>query len=128
MPQSVKSKQLLNSLHVGESRTGLDSTLWIPDYSHENKSRTEIRRETFLRAVLVLDKTCSCINGTVRVLFKTRLIFPRINGPTIIYISIIGVSITTKRVCKPKVDLTNLLLTSSGDWRGTMTGVFITTK
>ena len=34
----------------------------------------------------------------------------------IIYISIIRVSITAKRVCKPKVDLTNLLLTSSGDW------------
>ena len=27
--------------------------------SHENKSRTEIRREPFIRAVLVLNKTCS---------------------------------------------------------------------
>ena len=27
-------------------------------HSHENESRTEIRREPFIRAVLVLDKTC----------------------------------------------------------------------
>ena len=37
---------------------------------HENESRTEIRLEPFIRAVLVLD--------------KTRLIFPRINGPNVI--------------------------------------------
>ena len=28
-------------------------------HSHENDSRTDIRREPFIRAVLVLDKTCS---------------------------------------------------------------------
>ena len=28
-------------------------------HSHENESRTEIRREPFIRAVLVLDKTRS---------------------------------------------------------------------
>ena len=46
-------------------------------HSHENKSRTEIRREPFTRAVLVLDKTFS---------YKwqsSRLIFPRINGPIV---------------------------------------------
>ena len=48
----------------------------------KTESRTEIRREPFIRAVLILDRHAR-INGTVRVLFKTRLIFPRINGPII---------------------------------------------
>ena len=46
---------------------------------HENESRTEIRREPFIRAVLVLDKTCSYKWYSSRL--QTRLIFPRINGP-----------------------------------------------
>ena len=47
-------------------------------HSHENESRTEIRREPFIRAVLVLDKTCSYK------WYSSRLIFPRINGPNIV--------------------------------------------
>ena len=42
--------------------------------------KNRIRRESFLRAVFVLDKTCS-YKWYSSVLFKTRLIFPRINGP-----------------------------------------------
>ena len=38
---------------------------------------TEIRREPFIRAVLVLDKTCSYK------WYSSRLIFPRINGPIV---------------------------------------------
>ena len=45
--------------------------------SHENESRTEIKREPFIRAVLVLDKTCSYK------WYSSRLIFPRINGPSL---------------------------------------------
>ena len=58
----------------------------LREHSHENESRTEIRRAPFIRAVLVLDKTYARINGTVRVLFKTRLIFNRINGPINTYL------------------------------------------
>ena len=43
-------------------------------HSRENESRTEIRREPFIRAVFVLDKTCSYKWSS------SRLIFPRING------------------------------------------------
>ena len=56
---------------------------------HENESRTEIRCEPFVRAVLVLDKTCSYKWYSLRliilrrVLCKTRLSFPRINGPNV---------------------------------------------
>ena len=46
-------------------------------HSHENESRTEIRREPFIRAVLVLDKTCSYK------WYSSRLIFPLINGPNV---------------------------------------------
>ena len=41
------------------------------------QSRTEIRREPFIRAALVLDKTCSYK------WYSSRLIFPRINGPIV---------------------------------------------
>ena len=44
-------------------------------HSHENESRTEIRREPFIRAVLVLDKTCSYK------WYSSRLIFPRVKWP-----------------------------------------------
>ena len=48
-------------------------------HSHENESRTEIRREQFKRAVVVLDKTFSYK------WYSSRLIFPRINGPNLIW-------------------------------------------
>ena len=44
-------------------------------HSHENESKTEIRREPLIRAVLVLDKTCSYK------WYSSRLIFRRTNGP-----------------------------------------------
>ena len=47
-------------------------------HSHKNKSRTEIRREPFVRRAFVLDKTC-LINGAVRII----LYFPCINGPNV---------------------------------------------
>ena len=43
-------------------------------HSHKNKSRAEIRREPFIRAVFVLDYTCSYK------WYSLRLIFPCING------------------------------------------------
>ena len=44
-------------------------------HSHENESRTEIRREPFIRAVLVLDiHMVQFASNLRRVLFKTRLI------------------------------------------------------
>ena len=46
-------------------------------HSQENESGTEIRREPFIRAVLVLDKTCSYK------WYSSRLIFPLINGPNV---------------------------------------------
>ena len=46
-------------------------------HSHENESRTEIRRKPFIRVVLVLDKTCSYK------WYSSRLIFPHINGPIV---------------------------------------------
>ena len=41
-----------------ETRTMLDC-LCYGQHSHENESRIEIRREPFIRALFVLDKTCS---------------------------------------------------------------------
>ena len=43
-------------------------------HSHKNKSRAEIRREPFIRAVFVLDYTCSYK------WYSLHLIFPCING------------------------------------------------
>ena len=43
-------------------------------HSHKNKSRAEIRREPFIRAVFVLDYTCSYK------WYSLCLIFPCING------------------------------------------------
>ena len=47
---------------------------------HENKPRTEIRREPFIRAVFILEKTCS-YNGTVHILCYTHLIFSLYKWP-----------------------------------------------
>ena len=62
-----------------ERRAVLDCRCY-GQHSHENESRTEIRSEPFIRAVFVLDKTCS-YDATFRVLFKTRLIFSSYKWP-----------------------------------------------
>ena len=62
-------------------------------HSHENESRTEIRREPFIRAVLVLDKTCSYK------WYSSCLIFPRINGPIV---SALYFTRLAKLTCKEK--------------------------
>ena len=61
-----------------ERRSILDCR-WYGQHSDENESRTEIRCEPFIPAVFVLNKTCS---------YKwhsSLLMFPRINGPIIVY-------------------------------------------
>ena len=47
-------------------------------HSHEKESRTETRSEPFIPAVFVFDKTCP-----YKWYIKTRLVFPRINGPNV---------------------------------------------
>ena len=51
-------------------------------HSHQNESRTEIRLEPYLYELFSSKIRPARTSGTVRVLCKTRLIFPRINGPS----------------------------------------------
>ena len=67
-----------------ERRAVLDCRCY-GQHSYENESRTEIRTEPFIRAVFVLDKTCSYNFARIMVQFASYLrhvlFFPRINGP-----------------------------------------------
>ena len=62
-----------------ETRAMLDCHCY-GQHLHENKPRTEIRREPFIRAVFILEKTCS-YNGTVHILCYTHLIFSLYKWP-----------------------------------------------
>ena len=52
-------------------------------HSHENESRAEISRREHSYEPFSSSIRHARINSTVRVLFKTPLIFPRINGPNV---------------------------------------------
>ena len=53
-------------------------------HSHENESSAEKRCEPFIRAVFVLDKTCSYK------WYSSRLIFPCINGPIVLFAALLA--------------------------------------
>ena len=49
-------------------------------------------RRVLAKPRLILDEMCR-LYGTVRVLFKTRLIFPRINGPFVLFVDAITIGL-----------------------------------
>ena len=75
VPVAISSPALhiLYKTETQSKRTMLDCRCY-GQYSHENESRAEIRREPFIQAIFVLDYTC------LYKWYSSHLIFPCING------------------------------------------------